>query len=68
MIGPGKYDAWCSRVREATKARGVILIVAGGEEGHGFSCQADLETLTKLPDSLEGIARQIRADLKQGKL
>lgn len=68
MIGPGKYDAWCTRVREATNARGVILIVVDGEEGQGFSCQADLQTTLRLPDALEAVARHIRADLQKGKL
>jgi hypothetical protein len=61
-IGPGKYDALCTHVREQLKARGVLLIVLGGEQGNGFACQADLTTTLALPDLLEHIARQIRAD------
>jgi hypothetical protein len=61
-IGPGKYDELCTQVREQTKARGVLLIVIAGDRGMGFSCQADLETTLTLPELLEAIARQIRAD------
>jgi hypothetical protein len=61
-IGPGKYDALCTHVRDQTKARGVLLIVLGGDKGNGFACQADLVTTLALPDLLEHIARQIRAD------
>jgi hypothetical protein len=61
-LGPGKYDALCTHVREQTKARGVLLIVIDGDQGAGFSCQADLEVTLTLPDLLEFLARQIRAD------
>jgi len=62
-IGPGKYDDLCTAVREETNAAGVIVIVIGGTRGHGFSCQADLDTTRQLPDLLESLARQIRADV-----
>jgi hypothetical protein len=61
-LGPGKYDALCTHVLEQTKARGVLLIVLDGDQGNGFACQADLMTTLALPDLLEHIARQIRAD------
>lgn len=59
-FGPGRYDGWCTRVREAVHARGVLLIVIGGEDGAGFSCQADLITTARVPEIIEGVARQIR--------
>lgn len=68
MIGPGKYDDLCTLVRERAKAAGVIVIVLGGERGPGFSCQADLASTLVLPDMLELIASQIRADMNAGKL
>lgn len=37
--GPGKYDALCTYVREKAEAAGVILIVLGGNKGHGHSVQ-----------------------------
>jgi hypothetical protein len=66
-FGPGKYDDVATRVREDVglvdgDAGGVIVIVIGGHLGAGFSCQADLETTLALPDMLESIARQIRAE------
>ena len=38
-VGPGKYDDAATKAREETKARGVALIVIGGEHGHGFAVQ-----------------------------
>lgn len=35
----------------------------GGHQGGGFACQADAITAAKLPDFLENIAAEIRADL-----
>lgn len=62
--GPGKYDNLCTYVREQAKADGSIIVVINGEHGGGFSVQADMATQRRLPDILEGIARQIRADLE----
>ena len=61
-IGPGKYDEICTVVREETQAAAAIVIIFGGIAGNGFSCQADLETTARLPDILEEMAAQIRAD------
>ena len=61
--GPGKYDDAATLVRNRTMAHGVVLIVLGGVHGHGFSVQADVNTTRLLPDLLEDVARQIRADL-----
>ena len=68
MIGPGKYDELCSLVRDRAKARGVIVLVLDGENGSGFSAQTDGPTLLAIPDMLESMAAQIRADLKRGKI
>lgn len=64
-LGPGKYDDICSYVYEKAEVDGpggVVVIVFGGSKGHGFSVQADARTTLGLPDILENIARQIRAD------
>jgi len=66
-LGPGKYDYLCTQVREQTKARGAVVVVFGGEQGDGFSCQADLEMMLALPLILENIARQIRKDAARPK-
>ena len=68
MLGPGKYDKFATDIRQAVSAAGVVLIVLDGNQGFGFSCQADLASTLKLPDMLEHIARQIREDMQQGKL
>lgn len=65
--GPGKYDHLCTLVREKvgmvdTSPGGVVVVVFGGDKGHGFSVQADLQTTLALPDILESIAKQIRQD------
>lgn len=68
MIGRGKYDDLCTQVREQTKADAVILIIRNGEHGDGFSMQATLPVLLTLPDMLEFLAKEIRADMERGKL
>jgi hypothetical protein len=60
VIGPGKYDDECTAARLKTGARGVLLIITGGDRGDGFSCQADAATLRSLPDILEQVAADIR--------
>jgi hypothetical protein len=65
-IGPGRYDDLCTMVREATDAEGVIIIVLGGDRGHGFSCQfTDPAMLASVPGTLETIADQVRKDMEQ---
>lgn len=61
MIGPGKYDRFCTWVRKRTKAKGVLLIVLDGSEGSGFSAQCDPLLLKTLPGMLEFMAAEIRA-------
>jgi hypothetical protein len=68
MIGPGKYDAVCTSVRELTKAKGVLIMVIEGDMGDGFSCQMDLEGILRLPSVLRHMADQIEADHKKGQL
>jgi len=63
-LGPGKYDNLCTLVRERVgiaDTGGVIVIVVGGKDGPGFSCQADAMTTLALPDILESVAAQMRA-------
>ena len=70
MIGPGKYDDLCTHVREQAgvseqEGGAVVLVVVGGEHGNGFCCQCDMETMSRLPDMLESVAKQMRADFKR---
>jgi hypothetical protein len=62
--GPGKYDDEATLVRERTEAQGVIVIVAGGNKGAGFSVQGTVMFIATLPDTLEEVARQIRMQMR----
>jgi hypothetical protein len=65
-LGPGKYDDLCTYVREQSEAGAAIVIVIGGNKGAGFSCQiTDPVIMTTLPNLLEHMARQIRADQRE---
>lgn len=65
--GPGIYDSLCTETRMKTNAAGVVLIVMEGDKGSGFSVQVPPDKLFGLPEVLEYMARQIRADLEQYK-
>lgn len=65
-LGPGIYDDHYSGVRLATNAQGVLLIVIGGDQGSGFSVQADALITLTIPEILEATARQIRASFNTG--
>lgn len=67
MIGPGKYDAACSRARIDTKAEGVLLIVFNGEHGQGFSAQLTLPLLLTVPTILREVADRIERDQALGR-
>lgn len=64
--GPGKYDDEATTARETANARGVALIVIQGKHGSGFSVQIDAGGLVLLPEMLEKMAKEIRADLNRG--
>jgi len=59
MNGPGKYDALCTAAREQARAVGCVLIVFGGEHGHGFAVQAPGIVAGKLPEMLRIMADNI---------
>jgi hypothetical protein len=61
----GRYDAEATEIRERLNARGVLLLVAGGDPlGSGFSIQGSAEFMRAVPDLLEQAAARIREDLK----
>lgn len=62
-IGPGKYDALCTEVRERAEAGAVILVVVEGNLGSGFSCQIEAGDLVI---DLPGILERIAADIRKG--
>jgi hypothetical protein len=37
-----------------------VVIVVGGDKGHGFAVQCDLQTTWMLPDILEQAAKRMR--------
>jgi hypothetical protein len=61
MLGAGKYDDLCTLVRESAQARGAIVMIFDGNQGGGFSVQADLEITLGLPDILRKLAKEIEA-------
>ncbi len=61
-LGPGKYDRECTQVRQSTDAEAVVVIVINGNRGAGFSVQGTPHATPLLPDLLELLAKQIRAD------
>lgn len=64
LNGPGKYDNLCTDVRERSGAVGAVVVIVGGQHGHGFSVQAPPELLASLPQMLEMVAKQMRADFQ----
>lgn len=61
-IGAGKYHDLCELVYGLAKARAVMVIIIDGQRGTGVSSKADIATTAALPEILEDLARQIRAD------
>lgn len=63
--GPGKYDQQCVTAMMQTESAAVVLVVLGGNEGSGFSVNVDparvdaVDLISKLPDMLREVARQI---------
>jgi len=57
--GPGKYDDFCTFLREEADADGVVVIVFRGRRGTGMSCQASAEIMAVLPNLLRTIADEI---------
>ena len=64
MIGPGIYDGVCTKIRTDTQADAVLLVVAGGRFGSGFSVQAAQTPgiIAALPALLREVAGQIELD------
>jgi hypothetical protein len=63
--GPGKYDAAATVARASTKAKGVLLVVFGGEHGAGFSAQLPADLLLTVPAILRDMADQIDRQLTE---
>jgi len=58
-LGPGKYDQTATVARITTGAKGIVLMVIGGDKGSGFSVQAPMEIQMNLPQLLRNLADEI---------
>lgn len=63
-LGPGKYDAICTKVREETKGA-VLLIVVNGIYGSGFSAQVTPEVAAGICEILRSTADNIERSFPQ---
>lgn len=61
--GPGKYDDLCTYVREKAQAQGAIVILLDGNDGNGFSVQANPYILLQIPQLLRSVADEIELDV-----
>ena len=59
--GPGKYDEALTLAKQSVDATEGVLIIFDGNKGSGFSVQASEQTIGALPDILESMSSQIRA-------
>lgn len=66
--GPGKYDDEAERVRVATNAAGVALVVINGSKGNGVSCKGEWTTHADFARLLRLIADNIERDIASGPL
>lgn len=64
--GPGKYDPECERVRETTRAAGVIMIVLDGDRGSGFSVTLDMLRASVGPGELSRILHDVANEIAGG--
>lgn len=58
-LGPGKYDAEVTLLREKLEADGIILIVFGGKLGHSYCAQIDARLVLNTPRLLREVADNI---------
>ncbi len=64
-IGKGKYDSTLSCALEVVGGQRGAFIVLDGKHGPGFAVQGCMDTMKKLPELLEHIAKEIRKDLPE---
>jgi len=60
-LGPGKYDRFCTDVRQQTHAAGVLLVVLNGGPRQRLLVPGR-RAPERLPELLENLAAQIRRD------
>jgi hypothetical protein len=68
MLGGGKYEHVARAARRAAGARGVILWVLDGYQGHGFECQLPPENLPQIVNALREVADKLEQDIQHQSL
>ena len=70
-LGPGKYDDLATYCMEQTKADAVVVLVIGGNRGHGMSGKerpADFDIamrpIRELKRKLPAVLRQVARDIE----
>lgn len=70
-IGPGKYDDLTTYCMEQAEAQAVVVIVIGGNRGHGMSAKESqtvfevaIQTSRTLKRKLPAILRQVARDIE----
>jgi len=66
-MGPGKYDKVCTlaaKLAGINGGGGVVLIVIDGDQGSGFSVQADPTVTRMLPLLLRKMADELATDIE----
>lgn len=64
--GGGKYGEHCERVLAEESAHAVVVIVAGGCKGSGFSVAARPESAAYVLATLPGVLRELAHQIEQG--
>lgn len=59
-MGPGKYDAEVTELRQRLKANGILLLVVQGERGSGFSAQLSGEDVLACRMSCVNLLSKLR--------
>ena len=63
VMGPGKFDEYCTQIRAETGAIGAVVIVFSGPGESGFSVQGPAPVQEALPQVLRHMAEEIEIDL-----
>lgn len=64
--GPGKYDAQCAKALLETDAYAVLMVVVGGNKGHGFSVNSrDRSIVLNISTLLREVADEIDKKIEQ---
>jgi hypothetical protein len=66
--GPGKYNDIATRIRSETQAKGIVLVVLGGNRGHGFELQFAMNDsphgMYLMLKAQAGILKEVASDIE----